>query len=239
MNLGFVGRIMIKKLNISFWIVCIVLSTTSCRLFDRPWNVPSEAEYDEEGNDFYLIDEVNGERRYRSWDKDGNISYESIKKNRDDYVKYYENGKLREEGFKKQLEKESERRLNEIPERHKDIPKNAIYNNTLASWEVGTLKNGKRNGVWVMYSEFSGKIIGYLSYKDGKKDGINKHYSDETGMLLNEVRFEKDRIVSDISYYSEEKYNSLPDELKKIDYIKIVPPDEPKLDEVIKTLPKY
>jgi antitoxin component YwqK of YwqJK toxin-antitoxin module len=227
------------KQSILYSVMIIFLASCSCKYFDRPWSVPSNAEFNEKENYYYLLDEINGEQRYRRWEKKGNIRYESIKKGNKDYVKHFQHGEVYSEGFEDELLKEKERERNEIPDKHPDVPKNATYSNSLGTWEIGIIKNSKKDGIWIMYSRFSGKIIGYITYKDGRKDGYKKQYSSQTGLLNNEVYFEDDIIVSNIRYYTEEKYKAFPPELKKIENFKIIPPDEPRLEEVIKTLPKF
>ncbi|MDV6237890.1 membrane-binding protein [Leptospira ellisii] len=135
----------------------------------RPANVPRAAQYDEKQN-LFVLKERDGEiQKETQWDIQGVLESETYSIGElDDYTNYIKGRWY----SRKQYYGFSITKGKELPPREKPspIPKEAEFNFEFRKWELGELKDGKKEGVWKLWWP-SGESAGTVEYKNGQYDG--------------------------------------------------------------------
>lgn len=192
----------------------------------RPKTVPMEASIEE--NRYFLFDSHDGTKRYRSWNQNGELDFETLGEGEDEYHKVYLNGKLLREGYSKELNSPKQR------VKSKKIPVEAIWSNIMDGWEYGNFVNGRKEGVWKVWFE-SGIPLGFIHYRNGTLHGESRQYSEETGSLLEIKTFYNNENQGNKMFYPEEDYDQLPYDLKKI--LDPLSKREPLINEFFNDIP--
>ncbi len=136
------------------------------------------------------------------------------------WSKFYQNGKLQEEG---KFENGIYKVINHCNLREKLIVENgygsyrSYYPDETTVYEKGKIQNGYRDGIWQMYAPNSGIVLQELFYMEGKLTGLQKYYY-PTGKLycmgetIDGLRegewnwyFESENISSTVNYRQDKK----------------------------------
>jgi hypothetical protein len=189
---------------IQILIIFIILQFSYCKA--RPNNIPKEAQQEE--NEYFLFDNLDGKNRYRSWDSNGELRYESLGVGDEEYVRSYLNGEVIAEGYRKELDNPK------IKPKPKNIPEKATWNRMMKAWEFGIISDTKKDGVWKLWYE-SGVPFGFINYKQGILNGETRQYGEGTSLLEEIILFIDNENKGIKRYFPEKEYSKLPDLLKE------------------------
>lgn len=136
----------------------------------RPSNVPSGAKYDEKSKTFVLHKSDGPFSEWKEWDEAGVLESESytLGENLHDLTHYLKGRWYsREQYYGFNITK-----AKQLPPREKpsSIPEKAEFNFDFRKWELGEIKDGKKEGVWRLWWP-TGESGGTIEYKNDQYDG--------------------------------------------------------------------